>query len=375
MRVGILTLAAGRQAGGPETYEVECIQALARLDTTNEYFVYCTGRYASEALGPLPENITVRVLRPSVRAISLTLVLPGMLRRDRIDLFHAMYAAPPFPFQPMVSTMHGLVNFIHPEFFSSLVLLRLNRLMRIAVERSEFIVCVSEHVRQQVHQYFRIPLDRLAVTYLGVSPRFRPIPKTEAVATVREKRIRGRYLLYAGKRHPAKNLARLLGAFSIFRRKIGADIQLVLAGARAGDAPVDRRIHELGLQDAVVQIPWVSPTELPALYSAAEMFLFPSLFESFGLPVVEAMACGTPVLCSDVAALPEIASDAALLVDPHSEEAIADGMFMLYGSEQLCRDLRNKGLMRAQTFTWQNCGLSTLAAYRRVLASPQRVVA
>jgi glycosyltransferase involved in cell wall biosynthesis len=111
------------------------------------------------------------------------------------------------------------------------------------------------------------------------------------------------------------------------------------------------------------------------LYSAADMFLFPSLFESFGLPVVEAMACGTPVLCSDAAALPEIAGDAALLVDPHSEEAIADGMRMLHGSEQIRSELRQKGLMRARAFTWQNCGLSTLAAYQRVFASPERVVA
>lgn len=359
----MLVLAAGRAAGGPETYEVQFIRALARIDRHNEYFIYCPERRAVDAIAVAQDNFVFRVLRPSLRPISLSL-LPIHLKRDRVDVLHATYASPPFAHRRMVFTMHGLVNFLHPEFFSRTVLWRLNALMRIGLRRSSCIFCVSNHVREQVHEYFSIPLDRLLVTNLGVGEEFGPIPAPEARAQVAEQfGINPPYFLHVGGRSPAKNLERLLRAFALYRQGARADIELVLVGGSGSSKPAADLIRKLELTDHVRDLPYLSPSMLPALYSGAEMFLFPSVFESFGLPVLEAMACGTPVLTSSTTCLPEIAGGAAVLVRPDSVDGIAQGISRVQSSPELRASLIAKGLERAKEFKWENCARLALSAY------------
>ncbi|MGH9632917.1 MAG: glycosyltransferase family 4 protein [Bryobacteraceae bacterium] len=364
MRIGILTLAAGRRAGGPETYEIEFIRALTQIDRRNEYFIYCTGQYAADALEIQQDNFTLRVLKPAFRPISLTFTLPVWLKRDGIDLLHATYASPPLVPKNMVMTMHGMVNFLHPEFFPKSQLWRLNALMKIGLKKARLVLCVSDHVRQQVAELLKIPCQRLVVSHLGVGRQFAPMPRAQAKALAAERHgLTDPYILYVGKCHPAKNLERLIRAYAEFRDRYRSEVRLVMVGSRAGQTAEAGLIAELGLSESVIRIPYLPPADLPVLYSAADAFVFPSLFESFGLPVVEAMACGTPVVTSNVACLPEITDGAAVLVNPHSVTDIADGIGRVQSSRTLRETLVSRGLERARCFTWENCARSTVAAY------------
>ncbi len=367
----MFVLMAGRQAGGPETYEVELIRALATIDRQNEYVVYCTTPAAIPAIGVRQDNVRYHVLGPGPRPLSIAAGLPARLFRDGIDFFHSTFTPPPFFSTPLVFTMHCFSNFAHPEYYPRLVAWRLNGLMRIGLRRAASVLCVSESVRDAVRQAFDVPAERLVVSYNGVGRQFvqtRPETAREIVRT--RFGIDHPYVLFVGKLQARKNVVRLIRAFDAYRRDTNSDAKLVLAGRRTATSEgIDETIEELGLRDHVVEAGYFTPADLPALYSAARMMVFPSLWEGFGIPVVEAMACGTPVVTSTVTSLPEVAGGAALLVDPESVASISDAMIRLDASPDLRASLVARGLERARAFTWQNCAAQTLSAYARVGAA------
>lgn len=369
MRVGVLVLMAGREAGGPETYEVEMLRALARIDRRNEYVIYCTGDEAPRAIGVEQANVTYRVLAPRARSISVALTLPARLVADGIDLLHSTFTPPPLAPGPQVLTMHCLSSFVHPEFYSPLIRWRLNALLRLGMRQAAKVLCVSAATAEDVHRRFGVPRDRLAVTYNGVGSRFRPTPAVDARRRIAaELGVTFPYALFLGKLEPRKNVMRLIEAFARFRRETGSDTRLLLAGHRTSVTPaIERAIERFALREAVVQVGYVPSDLLPILYSGARMFLFPSLWEGFGIPVIEAMACGTPVLTSNVTCLPEIVGDAAVIVDPTSVDRIAEGIARLDESETLRTTLVGRGYARARLFTWENSARATLDAYEQVL--------
>jgi glycosyltransferase involved in cell wall biosynthesis len=371
MRIGMFVLMAGREAGGPETYEVELTRALAAIDRRNEYVIYCTTPAAIDAIGVRQENVSYRLLRPSIRAVSVSLTMPMQMVKDGIDFFHATFTPPPVFTKQLVFTMHCFSNFARPDFYAPLVAWRLNQLMKIGLKRASRILCVSGSVLDEVRRVFQVPDDRLSVVYNGVSPQFVPTPPGEARRIVRERfGIDYPYVLFVGKLQARKNVRRLIEAYAIYRRETGSDARLLLAGKanQTGD-DLEEVITRLGLREHVVQAGYFRPADLPVLYSSARLFAFPSLFEGFGIPVVEAMACGTPVVTSTVTSLPEVAGDAAVLVDPTSVEAIAEGMVRIERSPDLRADLIARGLERARQFTWQHCARATLDAYERMRAA------
>jgi glycosyltransferase involved in cell wall biosynthesis len=368
MRIGVLVLMAGREAGGPETYEVEMLRALAQIDTVNEYIVYCTGDEAPRAIGVDQANFRYRVLQPRSRAVSLTVTLPAQLVKDGVDFLHSTFTPPPFAVRREVLTMHCLSSFVHPEFYSPLIAWRLNSLLRRGMRRAECVLCVSQSTADDVHERFGVERERLAVAHNGVSARFQPVDPERARERIREElRVDGPYALFVGKIEPRKNVTRMLEAFAKFRRDTQSDTRLLLAGNRTAVTPaIEAQIERLGLRDAVVPTGYVRAELLASLYSGARMFLLPSLWEGFGIPIVESMACGTPVLTSNVTCLPEIAGDAAVIVDPSSTDSIAEGIARLDGSAELRRTLTARGFERAQLFTWQGSARSTLAVYQRM---------
>jgi glycosyltransferase involved in cell wall biosynthesis len=375
MRIGIFILAAGRQAGGPEIYEVQLIRALARIDPSNDYLVYCTSPEAAAAVGPLPRNFTVRVLRPALRTLSVALTLPRFLAADRVDFFHSTYAPPPFPNRPFLFTMHCVSNFAHPEFYPAFIRWRLNALQRVALRRASAILCVSDFVSRYLREVFRIPAERLSTVYNGVGPEFFPVPAEEARSRVAAQfGIDSPYLLYVGKLQARKNVVGLIHAYARYRKQTASPAKLVLAGKKVETSEgIDEAIGTLGLQREVVPLGYLEPPSLPALYASARMTVFPSFYEGFGIPLIEAMACGSPVIASNVTSLPEIAGDAALLIDPNSPDEIAAAMSQIDADPDLRATLIGRGLRRARLFTWDNCARQTLAAYRSVFApaSPQ----
>ncbi|MBM3740056.1 MAG: glycosyltransferase family 4 protein [Acidobacteria bacterium] len=304
-----------------------------------------------------------RILQPPVRPLSIALTLPAMLVRDGVQFFHSTFTPPPWAPKPYVFTVHCLSSLRHPEYFDPLTAMRLNALIKIGIRRARQIVCVSNTTREDVQEAFGVPLERMIVTYNGVGPEFTPpSDPAGARAQVDALGIRGEYILYLGKQQAHKNLARLIEAY----HRVKPDAQLVLAGREQGAATgISEAVERLGLRDRVIRLGYVPSTARLPLYQCARFFAFPSLWEGFGIPVIEAMACGTPVLTSTATSLPEIAGDAAVIVDPLSIDSIAEGVARLDLNQSLRQQLRSKGLQRARQFTWENCARHTLEAYRR----------
>jgi glycosyltransferase involved in cell wall biosynthesis len=368
MRIGVLVLMAGREAGGPETYEVELLRAMARIDQRNEFVVYCTGPEAPRAIGVRSDNVTYRVLKPSVRAFSVAVSLPAALRSDGVDLLHSTFTPPPFAATPEVLTLHCLSSFTHPQFYARTIAWRLNALLRIGMRRARRLVCVSETTARQAHEHFGVPAERLSVAYNGVASHFVPMDERQARSTVAARLgITDPYFLFVGKLEPRKNVERVIEAYARVKRETRTGAKLLLAGHRTSVTPrIDALIDRLGLSDDVLRIGYVPGDVLPQLYGAARLFLFPSLWEGFGIPMIEAMACGTPVVTSSAACLPEIAGGAAAIVDPLSVEDIAEAIARLDGSDDERGRLRARGFVRAGDFTWDRSARATLDAYERL---------
>jgi glycosyltransferase involved in cell wall biosynthesis len=365
MRIGLFVLMAGRNAGGPETYEVELLRALARRDTENEYIVYCTGPEAERAIGVRQENFRYRILGPRFRPVSVALTLPWMLRRDGVDFYHATFTPPPFAPVSLAFTLHCLSSIVHPEFYRPATAWRLNRLLRSGIGRARRILCVSRTTMDHLTEMFGVPADRMSVTYNGVGRQFAPVPLEEARATVQTSvGVTDPYLLFVGKLQAHKNLERMIRAFHKFRMETRSGLKLLIVGRPAGNQVNVRAIaSELGVEHEVVTAGYVKAECLPAVYSAARAFVFPSLWEGFGMPIIEAMACGTPVISSTATCLPEVAGGAALLFGPLSIDAIAESMAKVDGDESERNRMIGAGLERARHFSWDSCAGATLAAY------------
>lgn len=375
MRVGILAGCLGRGDGGPETYERELIKALASQDRTNEYRIYAFEPEAADHLGELPENFRVRVLWPRSRWVSLAASLPAWMVGDGIDVLHACLYPPPICPAPLVFTMHDVSPITRPDFFAPSVYRRLNPLIRKGLKQARVVLCVSNDALTTTAEVTGMDTRRMRVAPHGVSAVFKPIPPASARAEIDAKLgVSGEYFLYVGKIMGRKNIVRTIEAFGKFVERTGAATKLVLAGRRLYDtSDVDQAIERLDLAGRIVEVGYVPDELLPALYAGAKAFIYATLWEGFGLPLLEAMASGTPVVASNVSSIPEISGDAALLVDPHSVDQIADAMIRLHTDRSLAKTLVAAGLERCKTFTWANTARLTIGAYELAAASGRPV--
>jgi len=297
--------------------------------------------------------------------------LPWRLRADRLDLFHAThYVLPPLWKIRAVVTIHDIIHLLYPQFLPNRAALFYARYMiRRALARADRIITVSHNTRSDLVNYFRVPSSRIEVIYNGVSSRFRPdVPAEEKERVAAALGLRSPYMLFLGGEKPHKNVQNVIRAFARARREASLPHALVLAGPMPPNpARMDALISALELTDAVLRPGVVEDEDLPALYSGADVFLYPTLYEGFGLPVVEAMASGTPVLTSSTSALQEIAGGYACLVNPMDVDAIADGIALLATNETERRRLSAIGLKRAADFSWDRAAARTLEVYAAAL--------
>ncbi len=294
--------------------------------------------------------------------------LPAVLRRERVDLFHADYIVPPFARCPTVVTMHDAISAMFLEPADLKTRLVTNALSFISIHRSRLVVTPSESARRDVARLFRAPLRKIAVVPYGVSDFFRPIPKEEAKQFVAEQfGIEGRFILTVNFFRPRKNAPVLAAAFRTLRQRSAPVDWLVFAGV--APEPIKARIVQSAgsAADRVRFLGYVPDEALPFLYSAADAFAFPSRYEGFGLPVLEAMACGTPVVAGDAPAVNEFAREAALLVPPNDWRQLAEALEQVLTDEGVAHALRERGLQRAATFSWVRTAQMTLALYQQAL--------
>lgn len=314
-------------------------------------------------------NLTVAPTNIPIRSPAEQIRLPRLARRLTLDVFHAPYyiTAYRMPCRHVV-TIYDVISAHYPEYLPSPAMrLIFGVTTRLALRTADHILTLSEVSRQDLVDLYHVDENRISVTPLAAGAQFRPADPSITDELRRRLGLPDHYVLYVGINKPHKNLSRLVEAWA---RVTQYEVRntLVLAGHQDPRYPQTReRAAALGL-DSVMFLGEAVEKDLPALYTGAELFVFPSLYEGFGLPVVEAMACGTPVACSNVSSLPEVAGDAALLFDPHVPESIAAAIRQALQDEDLQERLRRRGLEQAGRFSWERTARLTLDAYRRELS-------
>jgi glycosyltransferase involved in cell wall biosynthesis len=370
MHIGIDAHAIGARQGGNETYIKNLIAALAELDGENRYTLFFAAARAAEEWRGRHANFAVRLLPPPTPLVRVPVALAFELRRRAVDLLHVQYTAPPFCPAPVVATIHDLAFEHLPETFTRRGQMQMRLTVRRTAQRAARIATVSEFSRQDLIRTYRLAPEKVVVTHNGVGPRFTSHPDSSGeAAEVRHRfRIERDYLLAVGSLQPRKNLARLVRAYARLRSEhTGFTHQLVIVGRRLWLAEeIFAEIKRQAWARDVIVTGYVAEEELPRLYRAATALVYPSLFEGFGLPPLEAMACGTPVITSNTSSLPEVVGEAALTVDPYDEAALGQAMLEVVSDEELRARLRAAGRERARRFTWRAMAEKTLGLYREV---------
>ncbi len=297
---------------------------------------------------------------------------PQACQQRGVDLAHVPYFAPPLHSSvPTLVTIHDLIPLLLPAYRGSALVRLYTRLVARAAYRATLILTDSHASRQDILRYLRVPSDRVRVIHLAADAAYRPIPPGAHRKAIRQKySLPSSYFLYLGGFDQRKNVDTLLQAFA--RIVTSSEPWLVVAGRLPqGDTPFTpdprRIVQELGIPEWVIFTGWVPEEDKPALYSGARAFLFPSQYEGFGLPPLEAMACGTPVIASDRGSLPEVVGPGGILVPPDDVAALAEAMNALWEDEALRQELSEKAQAQAARFSWTRTAQETLTAYREVI--------
>jgi glycosyltransferase involved in cell wall biosynthesis len=341
------------------------ISRYPRLDADTEFIAYIA---SPEALSWVPSSARLRWVskNPFVR---LGGEMSAKLQRDRADLVHVQYTAPLFCPVPIVVTIHDVSFMEHPGFLPAPRAIQLQLSTRHTVKRAAKIITISEFSRQHIARVFGVDPGVIAVTPLAAQESFRVMNRELAARMVRERFGTDRpYILHVGDLHPRKNQ---IGLIQAFRELLASHRHLphllVLAGKHTWFAPkVLDQVRSCGLEERIVLPGFVGDDFLPALYNAADVFVFPSFYEGFGLPVVEAMACGRPIVCSSATALPEVVDGAGLFFDPHDVGEQTRALRDILVDPELSRRMERKSLQRAAFYDWRETARQTLDVYHQV---------
>ena len=369
MRIGIDAHILSGKPQGSRTYLIHLLLNLAKIDRENEYLVY--GPSAEEMgalLAEAGDRFVYRPLHAGSSAGRLLLAFPRAAARDRLDLLYHQYISPPFARRRTAVTIHDVLFETMPQYFPRWFVARSRLLVRRSARRAAAVFTDSRFSRDALVARYGLDPARVHFAHLGVDhERFRPLSADALPPEIEAFRRHAPFLLFVGRLDPRKNLPGLIEALALRKQRKRLRERLLVAGQPDyRHASVFEAIERHGLREHVVFLGPVEDRLLPALYNAAEAFVYPSFGEGFGLPVVEAMACGVPVVTTDAGSLAEVAGDAAERVDPHSAESIEAGIERVVNDPALRRDLRARGLERAQRFRWDRCAAVVYEAWRQV---------
>ncbi len=378
MRIAIDARIAHYTGAGIGQYAVHLAQALARLDAANQYLLL-QSRKDRRSLVAEPHVLRQGIWTPSHHRWEQGLLAAefklrrAVCRQLNIDLLHSTDFIPPLRLRNFKSviTVHDLAFLRWPHFLTE-DSARYYGQVDAAVARADHIIAVSESTKNDLVKLLGAPRDRITVVYEAADPIYRPMARAEALATMRSKYpLPDEFILFVSTIEPRKNIATLLHAYRRLLDSYKVSAGLVLAGATGWLAEqVFETVEQLELQRHVTFLGRVQNGDLVYLYNLARCLAHPAYYEGFGLTPLEAMACGTPVVVSNVSSLPEVVGDAALLIDPNSEEELAVALHRLLSDDVLHASLRDKGLARARTFSWERTAEETLAVYQRTFDQP-----
>jgi glycosyltransferase involved in cell wall biosynthesis len=368
----LLSQQVGYRRGGIHNYIEQLIQHLPAVDPSLKVSVF-TGR-AHKGRHDAQDVPGWRISRwpterPWVRVAWEQLVQPWAVYRAGVHLLHALaFVSPLVSVVPAVITVHDLSFLRFPERFRPANRLYLSTMTRLSCRRARRVIAVSQATADEIVRLLGVTARRVDVVPNGVDhARFRPLPPDQVTAFRRQKRLPDHFVLYLGTLEPRKNLVTLIEAFAR-TRAVRPGATLVLAGGKGWYyQEIFKRVEELDLTDAVHFPGFVPDAELPLWYNAATAFVYPALYEGFGLPLLEAVACGTPVIGSAASCIPEVVGDAGLLVPPDDVVGLAGSVERLLADADARIELGRRGRTRAAAYTWEASARATVASYQRAL--------
>ena len=387
MRIGInARFALNPFRVGTPYYTYNLINYLSKIDRNNEYVLWLGGCFrVSVPSDMLPlrkkPNVEFRIKKwPAIMYKSgFYYLLQNYCPRfpfvellvGKVDVFHLPY---PDKFPPQMGgkkivTIHDLSRLIVPQYYEKEVILKAPGKFQSIQQQADFVITDSLSTKNDIVERLKISEDRILVIPLGVNNKmFHPIDNSDVIHRVMRKyNIQSSYILYIGSLNPRKNLVRLIEAFHKILQQKDINCQLVLAGGKGWMyEEIFKKVDELRLKDKVIFTGYIPEEDIPALINGATAFAYVSLYEGFGLPPLEAMACGTPVIASNTTSIPEVVGDAGILVDPYNVDEIAQALQDVLENETLRAQMRKKGLERAKSFTWKKTARETLKAYEKV---------
>jgi glycosyltransferase involved in cell wall biosynthesis len=371
MRIGIDARLNSYRTGGIPSYTRHVIEALSELDQTNDYHILHAARgrpNTGTSLTPATNFRRVTAFTPCHHRFE-RLALSVEIARLRLDLLHSPDFIPPrFGARRTVITIHDLNFFYYPQFQTADSLRYYTGNIRAAVRQADHILADSQATKDDLGNLLNVPADKVTVHMLGVDPVYRPLPTEEIRAAQKRLDLPDSYFLFVGTFEPRKNLPGLLDAYNLLRASLPDAPPMVLVGTRGWlYESIFARVAELGLESRVCWLENLSASDLPAVYNGAAALITPSFYEGFGLPALEAMACGVPTIVSNRGSLPEVVGDTGLLIDPDRPDDLADAMRRILIDSDLRQRSSEAGRTRAASFTWRCTAEIALSVYRRVL--------
>ncbi len=372
--------------GGVETYIRNLINCLQKIDHYNDYVLLCDDHYAKEFE---LFNRSFRMQSINYTQPSLMWLLRGVLRNAvNIDILRPVYNRleldvihHPFSIlNPMETRIPAVLTFLDmqheyfPQFFSPREMKMRKEFYRPSAEQATRIIAISSHVKSSLVERYGISSEKIDVVYLGCDDRYKKYDDEDMLHTIRLKYGLDRpFMYYPAATWPHKNHKMLLAAVGLLKEKYLFDGQLVLTGiAKKSNDEILQEITRLKLDDTVKILGYIPYEDLPYLYNMARLLVFPSLFEGFGIPLVEAMACGCPIVCSNATSIPEVVGDAGVIFDPFSPEDMAEKIWQLWNDDVKLQDMRIRGMERAKLFSWDNTARQTIEVYRKALETTRR---
>ena len=372
LRVGIDATALPPQPVGAGNYMIQLIRALVGIESDFDYVVFA--HPTGQTLIDIPEQkgfhwVIVPDHKPAVRLVWEQTGFPRLIRQEKIDLLHSLHYTRPFRLPcASVVTFHDMTFFLFPELHTVFKRLFFPAAIRYSAHAANAIIAISESTRQDAIRLLDINPTRIHTIPLGVTDEFRSYPASPQLSLIRQKyKLPDHFILYVGMLEPRKNIPMLLRAY---RRVLdrGPAPALVLAGRMGwGVDAIHQIISQLALTEQIHFTGYVTPQDLPFVYNLADLFVYPSLYEGFGLPPLEALACGTPVITSAISSMPANMGDAAILVPPSDETALSTAIWEVLNNAELHQALAVKGPLQAAKYKWKTTASQTLAIYQQIL--------
>ncbi len=362
MRIGVM-LRSIDEKQGIGIYTQNLLKELLDLDKDNEYVFFYRkksnlGRYSNYP------NVQERYVNIPTKLLWDQIAIPYLAKKEKIDLiFHTKFTIPLFTNCKTIMVLHGSGWFVRPDIYPWHDIFYIRFAMPLYCKKADMIISNSNLTTNDFINILGVDRDKIRTIHLAADDIFKPIKETTVLKEAKEKyNLPERFILTVTKYFPGKNFGNLLYAFQKCHKHVPH--KLVVVGKDCHKYKDDYKIGSMGLADDIEFVGWIEQKDLVALYNLADLFVFPSLYEEFGIPLVEAMACGCPVVTSNTAAPPEIVGDAGLLINPTEPEAISEAMTKILSNEKLRQELIQKSLQRSSRFSWKECAKETLALFK-----------